>query len=326
MNRIARNKSLLKLLPLYFFVFISGIQHARADEFKTLELVDVHRHVQHWISPSQLQSEMQELNIGWAGGVGAPYGPWDTKPYSQLLGNRYVATTGQVTLGDIYKYKGVEGIENSNTVEYGPMFQEAEKLFATGSLKGFGELILNNEHSNPNPSFRRKAKIDSNGIKNIFKVAKKWGVFVHIHAEDDVDSVQQIENIAQEYPTVPIILAHCLFTPDVKLINRLLTTHNNLYCEMSARYESMFSGFFAKRIATRNGWIVYDDSTLLSDWKILIEKHSDRFMVGSDTFNASVDIQKAVKQIRYGLLANLTPEVAKLVASENAIRVMKLER
>jgi hypothetical protein len=47
-------------------------------------------------------------------------------------------------------------------------------------------------------------------------------------------------------------------------------------------------------------------------------------MVGTDTFNSWVDVKKTVRQIRGGLLQNLSAETARLVASENAIRVMKL--
>lgn len=297
---------------------------ASAEATNQLMLVDVHRHVQKWISPSKLKAEMEEFNIGWSGGVGAPFGPFSTEPYSDLLKNRYIATIGQITLSDIHKYRGTSGLEDPATVEYGQMLARADSLFAKGAIKGFGELILNNEHSTGVPSFQRKAKIDSQAILNIFESAKKWGGFVHIHSEDDPDSVKQLKNVAQMFPSVPIILAHCLFTANTDLIDKLLKSYENLYCEMSARYASMFSGFFAKKKADKYGWIVFDDKTLNVEWKALIEDHPTRFMVGTDTYNASVDVKKAVNDIRNGLLANLSPETARLVASGNAIRVMKL--
>jgi hypothetical protein len=300
-------------------------QDSKSLDASTLMIVDVHRHVQRWVSPSQLQAEMKELNIGWAGGVGAPYGPWDTQPYTQLLGNRYIATAGQVALTDIYRRKGVKGIEDASLPEYGLLIEEANRLFAAKQIKGLGELILNNQNSNPNSAFQRKAKIDSPAIIQLFEVAKRWEGFVNIHAEDDPGSVQELENIAAAYPSVPIILAHCLFTSKIPLIDRLLSKYPNMYCELSARNESMYNNQFAKQHAERLDWIVFDDKKLRQNWKELIEKHPTRFMVGTDTFNSWVDVKKAVRQIRSGLLQNLSPETAKLVASENAIRVMKLE-
>lgn len=299
-------------------------QETKAFDAASLMIVDVHRHVQRWVSPSELEAEMKALNIGWAGGVGAPYGPWDTQPYSQLLGNKYIATTGQVTLTDIYRRKGVKGIEDPKTPDYVQLIEEANRLFEAKKIKGLGELILNNQNSNPNTSFQRKAKIDSDGILQLFEVVKRWEGFVNIHAEDDPNSVQELENIASAYPSVPIILAHCMFTANTSLIDELLSKYPNIYCEMSARNDAMFMNQYAKQHADKFDWIVFDDKKLQTKWKDLIEKHPTRFMVGTDTFNSWVDVKKTVRQIRGGLLQNLSAETAKLVASENAIRVMRL--
>ena len=316
-----------------FFALIASIcllssavaQDTKAVDHSNMLIADVHRHVQHWISPSSLLAEMDELKIGWAGAVSAPYGPWDIQPYIQLLGKRYIATTGQMTLTDIHRFKGVRAMEDAQTQDYKALQDEANQFFGAGAIKGLGELILNNENTNPNPSVRRKAKIDSPGITQLLDIAKRWNGFVQIHAEDDVNSVKELSNIATQYSTVPIILSHCLFTPNSALIDELLSKHPNFYCEMSARNESMYGNYFAKQRAEKFGWIVFDDQNLKSDWKALIEKHPTRFMVGTDNYNPSVDTRKVVRQIRQGLLRNLPLDVAKQVASENAVRVMRLE-
>ncbi len=313
-----------KLAAILLFAFKAVAQEATPFDASSLMIVDVHRHVQRWVSPSELAAEMKALNIGWAGGVGAPYGPWDTQPYTQLLGNKYIATTGQVTLTDIYRRKGVKGIEDPTTHDYVQLVEEANRLFEAKKIKGLGELILNNQNSNPNPSFQRKAKIDSQGILQLLEVAKRWEGFVNIHAEDDPSSVQELENIAASYPSVPMVLAHCMFTANTSLIDGLLSKYPNLYCEMSARNDAMFMNHFAKQHAERLDWIVFDEKKLQPKWKDVIEKHPTRFMVGTDTFNSWVDVKKTVRQIRGGLLQNLSPTTAKLVASENAIRIMKL--
>jgi len=316
-----------------FFALIASIcllssavaQDTKAVDHSNMLIADVHRHVQHWISPSSLLAEMDELKIGWAGAVSAPYGPWDIQPYIQLLGKRYIATTGQMTLTDIHRFKGVRAMEDAQTQDYKALQDEANQFFGAGAIKGLGELILNNENTNPNPSVRRKAKIDSPGITQLLDIAKRWNGFVQIHAEDDVNSVKELSNIAIQYSTVPIILSHCLFTPNSALIDELLSKHPNFYCEMSARNESMYGNYFAKQRAEKFGWIVFDDQNLKPDWKALIEKHPTRFMVGTDNYNPSVETRKVIRQIRQGLLRNLPLDVAKQVASENAVRVMRLE-
>jgi predicted TIM-barrel fold metal-dependent hydrolase len=216
-------------------------------------------------------------------------------------------------------------MEDAQTQDYKALQDEANQFFGAGAIKGLGELILNNENTNPNPSVRRKAKIDSPGITQLLDIAKRWNGFVQIHAEDDVNSVKELSNIAAQYSTVPIILSHCLFTPNSALIDDLLSKHPNFYCEMSARNESMYGNYLAKQRAEKFGWIVFDDQNLKPDWKALIEKHPTRFMVGTDNYNPSVDTRKVIRQIRQGLLRNLPLDVAKQVASENAIRVMRLE-
>jgi hypothetical protein len=319
-----------KMKYRFFFILLcllssAGAQDVKATDHSDMVIADVHRHVQHWITPSSLLAEMDELKIGWAGAVGAPYGPWETQPYIQLLGKRYIATTGQMTLTDIYRVKGVRGIEDDQTQDYKTLIDEANRFFEAGAIKGLGELILNNENTNPNPAFRRKARIDSPGITQLLDISKRWNGFVQIHAEDDAKSVQELASVASQFSNVPIILSHCLFTANTALIDELLSRHSNLYCEMSARNESMYGSYLAKQKADKFGWIVFDDQGLKPDWKALIEKHPTRFMVGTDNFNAGVDTRKVVRQIRQGLLRNLPLDVAKLVASGNAIRVMRLE-
>lgn len=317
-----------KLFALTFCLFLcssAGAQQAKAVDHSDMVIADVHRHVQHWITPAHLLAEMNELKIGWAGAVGAPYGPWDIQPYIDLLGQRYIATTGQTTLTDIHRFKGVRGIEDAQTPDYKALVEDAHRLFETGTIKGLGELILNNENTNPNPAARRKARIDSPGITQLLDIAKRWNGFVQIHAEDDANSVSELTKLASRYSTVPIILSHCLFTANTALIDELLIKYSNLFCEMSARNESLYGNYFAKQKAEKFGWIVFDDQSLKPDWKALIEKHPTRFMVGTDNFNASVDTRKVVRQIRQGLLRNLPLEVAQLLASGNAVRVMRLE-
>lgn len=241
-----------------------------------------------------------------------------------MLGKRDIATNGQMTLTDIYRIRGVRGIEDDQTEDYKALVDEANRSFEANAIKGLGELILNNENTNPNPAFRRKARIDSPGVTQLLDISKRWTGFIQIHAENDARSVKELENLAFQFFNVPIILSHCLFTANTALIDELLRRHTNLFCEMSAWNESMYENYFAKQKSEKFGWIVFDDQSLRPDWKDLIEEHPTRFMVGTDNFNVSVDTRKVIRQIRQGLLRNLPLDVAKMVASRNPIRVMRL--
>ena len=93
MSSLPKN-ALCVLLALLCVWAVSGAQNTKTVDHSDMPIADVHRHVQHWITPANLLAEMDELKIGWAGAVSAPYGPWDIQPYIQLLGKRYIATTG----------------------------------------------------------------------------------------------------------------------------------------------------------------------------------------------------------------------------------------
>jgi len=304
------------------FATLAQAQNASQALAEKVPIADVHRHVQRWVSPEQLKQQMQEQNVGWSGAVGAPFGPWDTAPYAKLLGKKYIATAGQVELSGIYAQHGASGLTDINLDPYQTFLQRSDKLFADGRIKGFGELILNNQTSNPLVSFRRKVNIDSAPIEAMFKIAAKHKGFVQIHSEDDADSVDQIKTLAVKYPNVAIILSHCLLTGNVELVKSLLNQHPNLYCEMSARSKSHYPNIDNEKIRTR---VIYGEDFARDEWIKLIDSLPTRFMVGTDTYNPNVNFEQNIAEIRKGLLARLQPASIELVAYKNAVRVMRLD-
>jgi Amidohydrolase len=285
-------------------------------------IADVHRHVQRWVSPELLKQQMEKSNVRWSGAVGAPFGPFDTTPYAKLLQNKYIATTGQVELGDIFGQHGAAGLTDINLRTYQELLAGADKLFSSGQVKGFGELILNNKQTNPNVSFRRKVKIDSAPIEAMFAIADKHKGFVQIHSEDDPDSVEELKSLSTKYANTALILSHCLFTSNVDLIRNLLANSANIYCEMSARSRSHFPNPDSERAKPL---IVYSEDSVKPEWVALIEEFPTRFMVGTDTYNPRVNFEKNIEEIRGGLLSKLKASTIELVAYKNAVRVMRLE-
>lgn len=316
-------------IKIVFITFAAIAFSALADQVdaskklaQEVPIADVHRHVQRWVSPQLLQQEMEKNNVKWSGAVGAPFGPFDTSPYAQLLKDKYIRTAGQVELSDIYAKYGAEGLTDINVQTYQDLLASADMLFASKQIKGFGELILNNKMSNPSVQFRRKVKIDSAPIHSIFAIADKYKGFVQIHSEDDPDSVDEIKVLARTYKNTSLILSHCLFTSDVELIRNLLANSSNIYCEMSARSTSHFIN---PESARAKEFTVYTEDSVNSAWVKLIEQFPTRFMVGTDTYNPKVNFEKNIREIRGGLLSGLKPATIELVAYKNAVRVMGLE-
>ena len=322
LRTILKNTIIIWITASLTVATVAHAQTTSKELAETVPIADVHRHVQRWVSPEQLKQQMQDQNVGWSGAVGAPFGPWDTAPYAQLLGKKYIATAGQVELSGIYAQHGASGLTDINLDTYKTLLQRSDKLFADGRIKGFGELILNNQTSNPMLSFRRKVNIDSAPIEAMVKIAAKYKGFVQNHSEDDADSVDQIKTLAAKYPDVSIILSHCLLTGNVDLIKTLLNQLPNLYCEMSARSKSHHPNLDNERIRTR---VVYSEDFAKDEWIKLIDAFPTRFMVGTDTYNPNVNFEQNIAEIRKGLLARLQPANIELVAYKNAVRVMRLD-
>lgn len=209
------------------------------------------------------------------------------------LGCMYVATAGQAELTSIYMQHGTGGLTEISLDTYQSLLQASDQLFVSGRIKGFGELILNNQISNPMAAFRRKVKIDAAPVDAMFKIAAKHRGFIQIHSEDDVDSVEQIKSLPAQYKEVPIILSHCLVTSGVGLVRSLLGQHENLYCEMSARSRSHFSPVDNDRIRQR---VIYGEDFAKEEWIKLIEEFPTRFMVGTDTYNPSDNFEKNISE------------------------------
>jgi len=287
-----------------------------------IPIADVHRHVQNWVSPELLKEQMEKNNVRWSGAVGAPFGPYDISPYSKLLKNQYISTTGQIELGNIFSQHGPSGLTDINNSSYKELFNNADRLFTSGQIKGFGELILNNKLTHPNISFRRKVKINSDPIDAMFAIAEKYKGFIQIHSEDDPDSVDEIKVLSKKYKNTSIILSHCMFSSDIDLIKNLLADFSNIYCEMSARSRSHFANPDSERAKK---FIVHGEDFIKDEWVKLIEEFPTRFMVGTDTYNARVNFEKVIQEIRQGLLSSLKPSTMELVAYKNAVNIMRLE-
>lgn len=316
-----KNSLLVCLITLSFPSLADDVD-ASKKLAQDVPIADVHRHVQKWVSPELLKQQMEKTNVKWSGAVGAPFGPFDTAPYSRLLKNQYIPTTGQVELGEIFGEHGAAGLTDINLRTYQQLLAGADKLFSTGQVKGFGELILNNKQSNPLVPFRRKVKIDSAPIDAMFAIADKYKGFVQIHSEDDPDSVEELKALSTKYKNTSLVLSHCLFTPNVDLIRNLLANSSNIYCEMSARSRSHFPNPESEKAKV---WIVYSENSAKPEWVKLIEEFPTRFMVGTDTYNPRINFEKNIEEIRGGLLSSLKPSTIELVAYKNAVRVMRLE-
>jgi hypothetical protein len=313
------------LLGILSFIILAATDSGLQDPIKlakSVPIADIHRHVNKFVSPSTLAEQMKANNVGWSGAVGPTEWQTDPNPYIELLGNAYIPTAGQAELTQIFFKIGPSGIEDEKNRFYKDLFSNADELFKSRKIKGFGELILNNKASNPSPNFRRKVAIDSPPIERMMSIADQNGGFVQIHTEDDEDSITQIKQLAKKYPKTPIILSHCMLTTNINLVSDLLTNYPNLYCDLSARTTLHYANPESENAKLR---AIYGENFADPVWIKLIESYPSRFMVGSDTYRYDIDFEKVIGAIRNGLLSRLKPATMEMVAYKNAQKVMDLK-
>ena len=293
-------------------------QAAQKQLAQDVPIADVHMHLFPALTPQEALARMDRNNVRWAGGVGALRKDTDLGAYSALLGKRYFPAGGQPEMGVMWFSGGASELVNAEGNAFKGLLAKADQDFQDGKIQGIGELILNNRASHPQPNFRRKVQIDAPTFVAMFQLAEKHGGFVQIHTEDDSDSLQGLENLAREFPNVPIILSHCLARATASTAKALLEKHPNMYCETSARSSVILS---APSVEQHQ---IHDQYRARSQWVELMESMPDRFMVGSDdTGHHSYDA--IIGTIRTGLLPHLSEATMKKVAYENAVRVFKLD-
>jgi hypothetical protein len=128
---------------------------------------------------------------------------------------------------------------------------EAERAIMGGHRHGLGEVHI---HSPKN--------LDGERIQNLIRQVAKAGLFIQPHAGHEV--VARLFEIA---PEIKVIWAHAGFSDPPSVIGRLMDKHPRLWADLSYREDG---------IGGANG--------LDASWKALLERHADRFMIGSDTW------------------------------------------
>lgn len=282
-------------------------------------IADVHMHLYKGLSPTDLLGAMDRNRIRWGGGVG-PVGPgYDPLEFKKLLGARYFAAGAQAEQYEMFQLGGERELLTTESERFKALVQKLTVQFENKEIAGIGELILNNSTSSFVPSFRRKVRINGDSTLALFGLAQKYRGYVQIHAEDDEDSVSELESIVSRFPEVPVILAHCMSRATAQAVQKLLAKNSNLYCETSHRSTARNGSPFLQR------YMIHGPTSADQAWLSLMEAMPDRFMVGTDIYSKDVAYDHVVQAIRTGLLANLSVTTLKKVAYENAQRVFRLE-
>jgi hypothetical protein len=140
----------------------------------------------------------------------------------------------------------------------------------------------------------------SEWVKKIVDFAVERNLFLHAHCDEEALLILFSHN-----PKAKIIWAHTGFSTPPARVAQLLATYPDLWGELSYR-----SGITDK------------DGTLNADWRGLFAAHSDRFLIGSDTWiNERWFSYDAIMKGYRSWLAQLPREQAVRIANGNAKRL-----
>jgi hypothetical protein len=284
---------------------------------KTVPIADIHMHTYSRNGPStaEVVERMTANNIRWGGGVG------DLRiDIADALRGRHIPAAGQREFAESFFRQGASSLVETENVYFRDLFREAHDMFAKGTIKGFGELHTNNEHSGPQP-FRRKLKTDNPVIRKFYAIANEFGGFVQLHTQHNAEFTEDILRLSEDFPNTTTILSHCLPHGQPEDLANLFKQRKNIMCEMSA------TGELHNRLARVNRpGRAYSANGLRPKWKALIEEFPDRIMLGSDTCCGwDAHYSEAITEIRTNLLPYLRFDVIEQVAYKNALRVFKLD-
>lgn len=180
-----------------------------------------------------------------------------------------------------------------------------ENYLKTGLFKGIGEISVTHFPGRgfPEADFSPKSTL----MKGIMKLAEKYKVPITIHCE--ITRIREFSNLLAEFKNVKVIWAHGGYTP-YYLARRMLEKHSNLYYELSART-------WLNHPRSSDYTIFKSNTEIWKQWLDLIEAKSNRFIVGSDSSNNSLERDKTKIVSVQSLLGQLSPGIRGRVAHEN---------
>ena len=191
---------------------------------------------------------------------------------------------------ELRPYHGQAG--SSNWTKAAGMFDYLVNRLNTYPHEGIGEFHLH-----------RVDISDESLLRKIVELAMAKNIYVHVHA--DAEPVKWLYTLE---PKLKIIWAHAGMSEPAETVENLMTRHKTLYADTSYREFD---------ILTRQG-------TIDPAWRRVLERFSDRFMVGSDTWvNDQWSIYDQLMATHRKWLSQLSRPIAEKIAYKNAERLFK---
>ena len=160
--------------------------------------------------------------------------------------------------------------------------------------EGIGEFHLHQVDSRDEPL-----------LKRVVALALEKRIPLHVHSGHE-----PVEHLYSLGPGLTIIWAHAGMSEPAAVISKMMTRYPTLHADTSYRERD----------------ILDYHGNMNEEWRQLLERFPDRFMVGSDTWiNAQWANYDSLMDVNRDWLANLSPEAARKIAYQNAERLFGRE-
>lgn len=281
-----------------------------------LPIADVHMHEYlGTLEEAQwFKKHMLENGVRWGGAVGNY-----SSQMSDLLGDAYIPAFGQKFWNLAFFRDGPKALSDINNRFISRGLGKADELFASGVIKGFGEIHTDTHQER----MARHLRLLNPVIEKMMEISDRYNGFVQVHATAHDDNLSQLENdiiyLSQKYKNSSLILSHCLpgeSRAAIQVLESVFSKTHNVFCEISGNNGPVLNGVGR----------MYKKGGIRGNWKTFIEKHSDRVMVGSDPCcNQRNKFPALIQSIREDFLPYLSPSTREKVAYQNAVRIMGLK-
>ncbi len=186
-----------------------------------------------------------------------------------------------------------------------------------GFWRGVGEVLLRHDDLT-NLTLEETARANHPAMLPVYAFCEEYGLPILLHQNsssvgrhDEYVYLHELEEVLSLHPRLTVVWGHC------GLSRRVFHEH---YHEMVDRMLSTYP-----RLNVDASWVGFDDEMcacglVRPEWIALVERHADRFMIGSDLVGHFAGLEERL--LRYSpLLQRLSDAARRRVAHGNAARI-----
>lgn len=301
-----------------------------------LSLVDFHTHLQKRISAEELIVHMDGAGVsrmflmplyyGDAGGAVNDGEGTDEQAleYARRFPTRFVAYVGMQR--DLLLRQ--ERWQTPDQVAF-RFLSEVEGKLRSGAFLGMGEFMLRFYPYTTSLGINAVSDMDfppdSRLMRLFAELAATYKVPMVIHCEAEPAAAAAMTHLIQGQPDAKFIWAHNCGRSSAQQIGVLLSTHSNLYADLSAMMYTGGEGY-GSYWPRRTPWmhLIADESgKLVPAMRALFDAFPNRFLLGTDTAHARVYANYRQLAGRWRVfLPQLSQVTRRQIAFENAERLL----